>query len=42
MLAGIFIGVMILGIFAVQLLSLWWKQNAWRRRWRQRDSDRDR
>ena len=30
MLAGLFIGAMIVGIFVFQMLSLWWKQNAWR------------
>ena len=41
MAADIFIGALIVGIFAFQMLSLWWRQNAWRRRWRNRDTDDD-
>jgi hypothetical protein len=39
MLAGIFIGALIVGIFVIQLVSMWWRQNAWRRRWNHRDED---
>jgi hypothetical protein len=39
--AGIFIGVLIVAIFTGQLASLWWRQNAWRRRWRNKDGDRE-
>jgi hypothetical protein len=41
MLAGIFIGALIVGVFAYEMLSLWWRQTAWRRRWRDRDADQE-
>ena len=34
MVAAVFIGTLIVGIFAFQIIALWWRQNAWRRRWR--------
>jgi hypothetical protein len=35
----LFIVLMILGIFAVDLLLRWWKENEWTRRWREREKD---
>jgi hypothetical protein len=34
-----FIVVLIVGIFAVDLGKRWWRENEWRRRWRERDED---
>jgi len=39
MLAGIFIGALIVGIFVFEMASMWWRQNAWRRRWHDRKDD---
>jgi hypothetical protein len=35
----IFIAVFIVGIFAVDIIWRWWRENEWRRRWRDRDND---
>jgi len=35
----LFITVLIVGIFAVELVKRWWRQNEWKRRWRERDKD---
>jgi hypothetical protein len=37
--AALFITILILGIFAFDIISRWWRENEWRRRWRQRDDD---
>jgi hypothetical protein len=37
--AAVFIGALIFVIFAVDLVVRWWRENAWRRRWRERDDD---
>jgi hypothetical protein len=37
--AALFIAVLIFVIFAVDIGSRWWRENEWRRRWRQRDDD---
>jgi hypothetical protein len=39
MLAALIIGAFILGVIAFDLVRTWWRQNAWRRRWRDRDAD---
>jgi hypothetical protein len=40
MTATLFIGLLIMGIFAWELGSLWWRETEWRRRWRnRRDED---
>jgi len=36
-LSAIFIGVLIFTIFAVDIIMRWWRENEWRRRWRDRD-----
>jgi hypothetical protein len=35
----LFITVLIVGIFAVELGKRWWRQNEWKRRWRERDKE---
>jgi hypothetical protein len=37
--ATLFIALLIGGIFAFDFIARWWRENAWRRRWRQRDDD---
>jgi hypothetical protein len=37
--AAVFIVALIFVIFAVELVGRWWRQNAWRRRWRERDDE---
>jgi hypothetical protein len=38
-LSVIFIVVLIVGIFAADLLTRWWRENEWRRRWRDREDE---
>jgi hypothetical protein len=33
------IGLFILGIFVVDVVARWWRENEWRRRWRDRDDE---
>ena len=35
----VFIIVLLVGIFAFDLVRRWWRENEWRRRWRERDDD---
>jgi hypothetical protein len=35
----LFITVLIVGIFAVELGKRWWRQNEWKRRWREKDKE---
>jgi hypothetical protein len=35
----LFIIVLIVGIFVVDLGRRWWRDNEWQRRWRKRDED---
>ena len=35
----LFIIVLIVGIFVVDLGRRWWRENEWQRRWRERDDD---
>jgi hypothetical protein len=37
--ATVFIVALLIVIFAVELVGRWWRQNEWRRRWRERDDD---
>jgi len=37
--SAVFIAVLIVGIFAVDFIVRWWRENEWRRKWRQRDDD---
>ena len=39
MTSTLFITVLIVGIFAVELGKRWWRQNEWKRRWRERDKE---
>ena len=39
--ATLFIVVMIVAIFLTDLARRWWKENEWKRRWRQKPDDRD-
>jgi hypothetical protein len=38
-LSAIFIAAVILIIFAADIGMRWWRENEWRRRWRDRDND---
>jgi hypothetical protein len=38
-LSALFITALIVGIFAVDIGVRWWRQNQWRRRWRNRDEE---
>jgi hypothetical protein len=35
----IFIAALVVVIFAVDLGRRWWRENEWKRRWRDRDDD---
>jgi hypothetical protein len=35
----LFIVLLVAGIFIVDLASRWWRQNEWRRRWRDREDE---
>jgi len=37
----IFITVLVIGVFAIDLGKRWWQENEWRRKWRRRPSDDD-
>jgi hypothetical protein len=37
----LFIGLLIAGIFIVDLIRRWWKENEWKRRWRARERGDD-
>jgi hypothetical protein len=37
--ATVFIVVLLVGIFAVDLGRRWWRENEWQRRWRRRNED---
>jgi hypothetical protein len=37
--ALIFVVLLIVGIFAFDVLHRWWKQNEWKRRWRDPPGD---
>jgi hypothetical protein len=35
--ATIFIVVLVVGVFAADLTRRWWRETAWKRRWRRED-----
>jgi len=35
----LFIVVMIVAIFVVDFIRRWWRENEWKRRWRERERD---
>jgi hypothetical protein len=35
----LFIGLLIFGIFVFDLVRRWWKENEWKRRWREKEKD---
>jgi len=37
--AAVVIAIFIVGIFAVDVGLRWWRENEWRRRWRNKDED---
>jgi len=37
--SALIIAVFIVAIFVVDFIARWWRENAWSRRWRQRDED---
>jgi hypothetical protein len=37
----LFLGALIVIIFAVDLGWRWWRENEWKRRWRDRDNEDD-
>jgi hypothetical protein len=37
--AALLIAIFIVGIFVVDFLARWWRENEWRRKWRSRDED---
>jgi hypothetical protein len=39
MFVAIFLGILVGTIFVAQAIVLWWRQNAWRRRWRDKQDD---
>jgi hypothetical protein len=40
MLAALIIGSFLVALFAFEIGRMWWRQNAWRRQWRNRgDAD---
>jgi len=38
---GLFVGLLIFGIFAVDAVRRWWRDNAWKRRWRESSNEDD-
>ena len=39
--ATLFIGALVVGIFAVDLIRRWWRETEWKRRWRRDEDDRE-
>jgi len=37
--ATLFIALLIAGIFIFDLVRRWWKENEWKRRWREKEKD---
>ena len=35
----LFIILLIVGVFVADLVRRWWRENEWKRRWRDRDDD---
>jgi len=40
MFAATFVAVLVVVIFAWDIGQRWWRETAWRRRWRRKDDDR--
>jgi hypothetical protein len=38
MLAALVVGAFVIGVIAFELVRMWWRQNAWRRQWRDRET----
>jgi len=36
--ALVFIIILVVGVFAMDIGRRWWRENEWRRRWRRRDT----
>ena len=34
----VFIILLVIGVFAIDIGKRWWQENEWRRRWRRRDA----
>jgi len=39
--AELFVALVIVGIFVVDIGRRWWRENEWKRRWRRRQPDED-
>lgn len=39
MFAALVIGTFLVALFAFEIGRMWWRQNAWRRRWRDQDEN---
>jgi hypothetical protein len=37
----LFIGLLVGGIFAFEIIRRWWRENEWKRRWRKQRRDDD-
>jgi len=37
--AIVFVSLLVIGIFAVDIGKRWWRENEWQRRWRERDDE---
>jgi hypothetical protein len=37
--SALFIAILIVGIFVVDFVLRWWRENEWRRRWKEKDDD---
>jgi len=37
--SAVIIAILIIGIFVVDFIVRWWRENEWRRKWRERDDE---
>jgi len=37
--SALIIAIFVVGIFVVDVIMRWWRENEWRRRWLRRDDD---
>jgi hypothetical protein len=37
--SALIITIFIVAIFVIDVVARWWRENEWRRRWRERDED---
>ena len=37
--SAVFIAILVVGIFVVDFIVRWWRENEWCRKWKQRDDD---